>query len=77
MIVDFGDPTVALWAAVIGIGIYHGVNPGMGWPLAVSAGLMGRSRRNLFASLWPLALGHFLAMAGMLMPFVVMSTWWM
>ena len=26
----------ALWGAVILSGLYHGVNPGMGWPLAVS-----------------------------------------
>jgi hypothetical protein len=31
----------ALWLTVIASGTYHGVNPGMGWPLAVSAGLMG------------------------------------
>jgi hypothetical protein len=67
------DPTAALWAAVIGIGVYHGINPGMGWPLAVSAGLIGRSRWALFTALGPLAFGHFLAMAGMLMPFGVMS----
>ena len=23
-----------LWLAVIASGLYHGVNPGMGWPLA-------------------------------------------
>lgn len=50
----------------------------MGWPLAVSAGLMGNGRRDLFAALGPLAGGHLLAMAGILLPFVVMSaliTW--
>src|SRR4029077_895897 len=31
-----------LWRAVIASGLYHGVNPGMGWPLAVSAGLMAK-----------------------------------
>ena len=41
-----GDGTTAwLWLAVVGSGIYHGINPGMGWPLAVSAGLMGNGRR--------------------------------
>ena len=78
MSVNGGESTAALWAAVIGIGVYHGINPGMGWPLAVSAGLMGRTRRALFAALGPLAFGHFLAMAGMLLPFVMMSalvTW--
>jgi hypothetical protein len=38
-ILGFDDRTAAsLWLAVVGSGIYHGVNPGMGWPLAVSAG---------------------------------------
>lgn len=65
--------TAGLWLAVVGSGIYHGVNPGMGWPLAVSAGLMGNGRRDLLAALWPLAAGHFLAMAGILLPFAAMT----
>lgn len=63
----------ALWLAVVGSGIYHGINPGMGWPLAVSAGLMGRGQRDVFAALGPLALGHGLAMAGILLPFAIMA----
>ena len=62
-----------LWLAVIASGVYHGVNPGMGWPLAVSAGLMGKGRRDLVASLGPLGAGHFLAMAGILAPFAAMT----
>jgi hypothetical protein len=45
----------------------------MGWPLAVSAGLMGKGRRDLIASLGPLGAGHFLAMAGILAPFAAMT----
>src|SRR3954447_888912 len=41
----------------------------MGWPLAVSAGLMERSSRALVAALWPLTVGHLLAMLGVLLPF--------
>ena len=63
----------ALWLTVIASGAYHGVNPGMGWPLAVSAGLMGKGRRDLIASLGPLGAGHFLAMAGILTPFAAMT----
>ena len=63
-----------LWLTVVASGVYHGVNPGMGWPLAVSAGLMGKGRRDLIASLGPLGAGHFLAMAGILAPFAVMAT---
>jgi hypothetical protein len=62
-----------LWLAVVVSGVYHGVNPGMGWPLAVSAGLMGKGRRDLIASLGPLGAGHFVAMAGILLPFAAMT----
>jgi len=65
---------IGLWAAVVASGVYHGVNPGMGWPLAVSAGLMGRGRRDLIAAFGPLAAGHFLAMAAILTPFAIMTT---
>lgn len=62
-----------LWAAVALSGVYHGINPGMGWPLAVSAGLMGVGRRDLVAALGALAAGHFLAMAAVLLPFAALS----
>jgi hypothetical protein len=61
-----------LWLAVVASGLYHGVNPGMGWPLAVSAGLMERSSRALIAALWPLALGHLLAMLVVILPFALL-----
>jgi hypothetical protein len=58
-----------LWLAVIASGLYHGVNPGMGWPLAVSAGLMEKSPRALVATLWPLTIGHLAAMLSVILPF--------
>ena len=61
-----------LWLAVIASGLYHGVNPGMGWPLAVSAGLMERSPRALVAALWPLTAGHLLAMLLVILPFALL-----
>jgi hypothetical protein len=64
-------PTL-LWLAVIASGLYHGINPGMGWPLAVSAGLMQQSPRALFAALWPLSVGHLLALLLMFLPFAVL-----
>ena len=64
--------TAGLWLAVVASGLYHGVNPGMGWPLAVSAGLMGRGRPDLLAAMGPLALGHMLAMLVILLPFTLM-----
>jgi hypothetical protein len=61
-----------LWLAVVASGLYHGANPGMGWPLAVSAGLMERSPRALVAALWPLTVGHLLAMLVVILPFALL-----
>ncbi len=44
----------------------------MGWPLAVSAGLMERSSRGLVAALGPLAAGHLLAMLLVILPFALL-----
>jgi hypothetical protein len=63
-----------LWLAVVASGLYHGVNPGMGWPLAVSAGLMERSPRALVMALWPLTVGHLLAMLLIILPFALLAT---
>lgn len=59
----------ALWWAVIASGLYHGVNPGMGWPLAVSSALMEQKKSSLYKALLALAGGHLLAMAAILFPF--------
>jgi hypothetical protein len=70
--------TASLWLAVIASGLYHGLNPGMGWPLAVSAGLMERNPRALVAALGPLAGGHLLAMLLVILPFallVMLAEW--
>ena len=61
-----------LWLAVVASGLYHGANPGMGWPLAVSAGLMERSSRALLAALGPLTLGHLLAVLVVILPFALL-----
>jgi hypothetical protein len=65
--------TAGLWLAVVVSGLYHGVNPGMGWPLAVSAGLMGRGRRDVVAAQAPLAAGHLVSMLIILLPFALMT----
>src|ERR1700704_418784 len=44
----------------------------MGWPLAVSAGLMQKSWRALVAALWPLTAGHLLAMLVVILPFALL-----
>lgn len=64
---DFLTST-ALWWAVILSGIYHGISPGMGWPLAVSAALMERRSFAIGTALGRLAIGHFLSMLAFLLP---------
>ena len=68
------NSVTALWWAVIASGIYHGINPGMGWPLAVSAALMERRKSALIGALAALAFGHFLAMTAILLPFSMMTS---
>ncbi|MFC3613078.1 hypothetical protein ACFORG_04835 [Lutimaribacter marinistellae] len=63
------ETATALWWAVVASGVYHGINPGMGWPLAVSAALMDRQRGSLYRAFGALAAGHLLAMAAVLFPF--------
>jgi hypothetical protein len=61
-----------LWLAVIALGAYHGFNPGMGWPLAVSNGMWAKRDAAVFTTLVPLAAGHFLAMAAVILPFSIL-----
>ena len=66
--------TAGLWLAVVASGVYHGVNPGMGWPLAVSAGLMERNSRAVLTALGALWAGHLAAMLLVLLPFALLIT---
>src|SRR6201988_473388 len=68
-----GSTATWLWLAVVTSGLYHGANPGMGWPLAVSAGLIERSSHALVAALWPLTVGHLLAMFVVVLPFALLG----
>jgi hypothetical protein len=45
----------------------------MGWPLAVSAGLMEKSSRALVAALCALGVGHLLAMLAVMLPFALLA----
>lgn len=66
--------TASLWAGVVAIGIYHGLNPAMGWPLAVAQGMSEKRDAAVFATWVPLGAGHLLAMALVLVPFALL-TW--
>ena len=51
------------WAALLGLGAFHGINPGMGWLFAVALGLQERRRGAVLSALCRWALGHALAVA--------------
>jgi hypothetical protein len=72
-LIDSSWSQIGLWFAVATSGFYHGVNPAMGWPLAVSSGLMERRTRALFAALGYLSVGHVLAMFVVIVPFAMLA----
>jgi len=45
------------------LGAYHGINPGMGWLFAVALGMQEQNGSAVVRSLLPIALGHALAIA--------------
>jgi len=51
------------WLAVFGLGIFHGINPAMGWLFAVALGLQEQIRTAVFRALPPMVLGHALSIA--------------
>jgi hypothetical protein len=53
---DFMD-----WHAMVFLGAYHGINPGMGWLFAVALGMQQTSARGVWRALPPIALGHAMA----------------
>jgi hypothetical protein len=65
--------TTAAWLTLAGLGAYHGVNPAMGWLFAVSRGLQERSRRAVWRSLLPIAVGHELSIALVTLVVVVLA----
>lgn len=60
------DPTFA-WLALLLLGAFHGINPGMGWLFAVALGLQERTRTAVWRSLLPMALGHALAIGAVVL----------
>ncbi len=46
------------WAALGLLGVYHGVNPAMGWLFAVALGLQERRLSAVLRALVPIAVGH-------------------
>jgi hypothetical protein len=55
--------TLWLWLAIAGLGLFHGINPAMGWLFAVALGLNRHSERVVWLALLPIGAGHALAVA--------------
>lgn len=51
------------WLAVFGLGIFHGINPAMGWLFAVALGLQEQKRAAVLRALPPMVVGHALSIA--------------
>jgi hypothetical protein len=49
------------WLVVFGLGLFHGINPAMGWLFAVALGLQEQKRASVFRALPPMVLGHALS----------------
>ena len=64
------------WIAVAGIGLFHGVNPAMGWLFAVALGLHRNSQRVVLLSLVPIAIGHAVAIGLVTMGLVKAADVW-
>lgn len=71
------NESITSWAVLLGLGAFHGLNPGMGWLFAVALGMQQRRRGAVLSALLPLGLGHALAvgfavvvalMAGVVIP---------
>jgi hypothetical protein len=62
-------------AAGVGSGIFHGVNPAMGWLFATALGLQRGSRAALLGALPPIALGHAAAILLFLSSTAALRAW--
>jgi hypothetical protein len=49
------------WLVVFALGLFHGLNPAMGWLFAVALGLQEQKRAAVLRALLPIALGHALS----------------
>src|SRR2546430_13620180 len=62
------------WATLVALGLYHGVNPGMGWLFAVARGLQERRRGAVLGALLPIAAGHELSIVLVVLAVAVTQT---
>jgi len=64
------DTAIWPWLTVLGLGAFHGLNPAMGWLFAVGLGMHRQSRAITLLSLLPIALGHAVAVAAVIVAVV-------
>jgi len=55
------------WPALLLLGAYHGLNPGMGWLFAVALGMQEKRVSAVLRSLGPIALGHMLSIGAVVL----------
>jgi hypothetical protein len=70
-------PEVSLtwsWISLILLGSFHGINPAMGWLFAVALGLQERRTSAVVAAIGPIALGHALSIATVVVVVWLMGT---
>jgi hypothetical protein len=69
-----------LWLTIAGFGIYHGLNPAMGWLFALAQGLQQKTPRAIWVTMVPITIGHALSitlavvMILAIQPFLEMKT---
>lgn len=61
------------WLTFAGLGVFHGLNPAMGWLFAVALGLHRGSRQAVLLSLPPMAVGHALSIWLVAAPVIAME----
>jgi hypothetical protein len=61
------------WSALLLLGAFHGLNPAMGWLFAVALGLQERRRGAVLGALPPIALGHALSVALVLLALLALD----
>jgi len=62
------------WLTFAGLGMFHGLNPAMGWLFAVALGLHRRGRQTVQLALLPIAAGHALSIWLVAASVMVMGT---
>jgi hypothetical protein len=65
----------ATWATLAALGAFHGLNPAMGWLFAVARGLQERRQALVLGALPPIAVGHAVSVALILLGVTALSVW--